>query len=228
MNGTLYGVSVGPGDPGLITVRAVEVIRACGVIAVPRSSGGAERVALGIAENAVPELGKKELVELSMPMTRDPDRLEAARVAAVESLAAYLRAGRDVAFLTIGDVTVYSTYGYLHERVKAMGFPAEMIAGVPSFCAAAARLGEPLTDAAKPLHIIPAPYEGLEEALGLPGTKVLMKSGKYFGEVRRLLAGRGTDARIVERCGLSDERVYRSLADAPEDAGYLSIIMVKE
>lgn len=121
MNGTLYGVSVGPGDPGLITVRAVEVIRACGVIAVPRSSGGAERVALGIAENAVPELGKKELVELSMPMTRDPDRLEAARVAAVESLAAYLRAGRDVAFLTIGDVTVYSTYGYLHERVKAMG-----------------------------------------------------------------------------------------------------------
>lgn len=141
MNGTLYGVSVGPGDPGLITVRAVEVIRACGVIAVPRSSGGAERVALGIAENAVPELGKKELVELSMPMTRDPDRLEAARVAAVESLAAYLRAGRDVAFLTIGDVTVYSTYGYLHERVKAMGFPAEMIAGVPSFCAAAAVWG---------------------------------------------------------------------------------------
>ena len=146
----------------------------------------------------------------------------------MESLAAYLRAGRDVAFLTIGDVTVYSTYGYLHERVKAMGFPAEMIAGVPSFCAAAARLGEPLTDAAKPLHIIPAPYEGLEEALGLPGTKVLMKSGKYFGEVRRLLAGRGTDAQIVERCGLSDERVYRSLADAPDDAGYLSIIVVKE
>lgn len=227
MNGTLYGVSVGPGDPGLITVRAVEVIRAC-VIAVPRSSDGAERVALGIAENAVPELGKKELVELSMPMTRDPDRLEAARAAAVESLAAYLRAGRDVAFLTIGDVTVYSTYGYLHERVKAMGFPVEMIAGVPSFCAAAARLGEPLTDAAKPLHIIPAPYEGLEEALGLPGTKVLMKSGKYFGEVRRLLAGRGVDARMVERCGLSGERAYRSLADAPEDAGYLSIIVVKE
>ena len=89
MNGTLYGVSVGPGDPGLITVRAVEVIRACGVIAVPRSSDGAERVALGIAENAVPELGKKELVELSMPMTRDPDRLEAARAAAVESSVSY-------------------------------------------------------------------------------------------------------------------------------------------
>lgn len=228
MNGTLYGVSVGPGDPGLITVRAVEVIRACGVIAVPRSSDGAERVALWIAKSAVPELEQKELVELSMPMTRDPDKLEAARAAAVETLAAYLRAGKDVAFLTIGDVTVYSTYGYLHGRVKALGFPAEMIAGVPSFCAAAARLGEPLTDAAKPLHVIPAPYEGLEEALGLPGTKVLMKSGKYFGEVRRLLAGRGVDARMVERCGLSGERVYRSLAGAPEDAGYLSIIVVKE
>ena len=55
-----------------------------------------------------------------------------------------------------------------------------------------------------------------------------MKSGKYFGEVRRLLVGRGVDARMVERCGLSGERVYRSLADAPDDAGYLSIIMVKE
>lgn len=228
MNGTLYGVSVGPGDPGLITVQAVEVIRACEVIAVPRSSDDAERVALGIAQRAVPELNEKELVELFMPMTRDPGKLEAARAAAVETVAEYLRAGRDVAFLTIGDVTVYSTYGYLHKRVKAIGFPAEMIAGVPSFCAAAARLGESLTDAAKPLHIIPAPYDGLEETLDLPGTKVLMKSGKYFGEVRRLLAARGVNAQIVERCGLPGERVFHSLGEAPGDAGYLSIIVVKE
>lgn len=228
MNGTLYGVSVGPGDPGLITVQAVEVIRACEVIAVPRSSDDAERVALGIAQRAVPELNEKELVELFMPMTRDPGKLEAARAAAVETVAEYLRAGRDVAFLTIGDVTVYSTYGYLHKHVKTIGFPAEMIAGVPSFCAAAARLGESLTDAAKPLHIIPAPYDGLEEALGLPGTKVLMKSGKYFGEVRRLLAAQGVNAQIVERCGLPGERVFHSLEEAPGDAGYLSIIVVKE
>ncbi|MFR9189072.1 MAG: SAM-dependent methyltransferase [Anaerotruncus massiliensis (ex Togo et al. 2019)] len=85
-----------------------------------------------------------------MPMTRDPDRLEAARAAAVESLAAYLRAGRDVAFLTIGDVTAIPPTATCM-NAKAMGFPVEMIAGVPSF-ARRPPVWEPLTTRQSPAH----------------------------------------------------------------------------
>ena len=104
MNGIFYGVSVGPGDPELLTLKAVRIIRTCDVIAVPRSSENGEQVALEIARAAVPELSQKEIVPLDMPMTHDAAVLEKARAQAVETIINYLKQGSSVAFFNIGVV----------------------------------------------------------------------------------------------------------------------------
>jgi precorrin-2/cobalt-factor-2 C20-methyltransferase len=178
----------------------------------------------------VPEILEKELLELPLPMTRDSDELERAHKAAVDAICFYLRKGMDVAFLTLGDVSIYSTYGHLCERVRACGFEAEMISGVPSFCAAAARIGETLAIAGKPLQILPASYHGLEEGLRRAGTKVLMKTGHSLRAVKEKLRELGLyeKAKLVENCGLPDEHIYHSLDQVGEEAGYFSLIVVQE
>lgn len=229
MNGILFGVSVGPGDPELITLKAVRTIRECDVIAVPRS-GEKELVALGIARQSVPELEQKKLIELYMPMTRDREELERTRREASQTLIRLLEQGKSVAFLSLGDVSIYSTYLYLHERVLAAGFETKMVAGVPSFCAAAARLNTGLTEASQPLHIIPASYSGVDEGLGWNGTKVLMKTGKSIEKVKDILRERGVyhHAQMVQKCGMDGEQVFPSLDSADASASYFSIIVVKE
>ena len=226
MTGTLYGVGVGPGEAELMTLKAVRIIRACELIAVPKSGDG-ERVALNIAKSAVPEVEEKELLELSMPMTRDKALLEKSHREAADLVCEKLREGKNIAFLTLGDPTVYSTYIYVHNLVKKQGFEPVIVPGIPSFCAVAARLSTSLTEASQPLHIIPASYEGTEDYLSLTGTKVLMKTGKSLEKVREMLKEKGLyeNARMVQNCGMADEKVYEKLDDA--DAGYFSIIVVK-
>ena len=147
----------------------------------------------------------------------------------METIINYLKQGSSVAFLTIGDVSIYSTYGYLHGRVIGRGYTAKMVAGVPSFCAAAARLGESLTEPKLPVHLIPAAYGGVAESLDLPGTKVLMKSGKTLKQTIDALRACGrTDVRIVQRCGLPGERVFYNLDEWDNPGEYLSIVIVKD
>lgn len=229
MNGTLYGVGVGPGDPELMTLAAVRIIKECAVIAVPKTSGG-DGVALQIARAAVPELDDKLLLEMHMPMTRDRDQLARSHDAAAEQVAEHLRRGESVAFLTLGDSTVYSTYTYIHKRICAMGLPCRFVAGVPSFCAVAARLNQPLTEGAQPLHVLPASYQGADSGLDMRGTKVLMKTGKALGEVKAQLKARGLyeRAQMVQKCGMEGERVFEHLDDADDGASYFSIIVVKD
>lgn len=103
----------------------------------------------------------------------------------------------------------------------------EMVSGVPSFCAAAARLGEPLVSGAEQLHILPSSYP-LAEGLAYPGVKVLMKAGSRTGKVRELLTGENLRVQGVERCGMDGERVYRSAEEMDEQAGYYTVLVVKE
>lgn len=229
MNGIFYGIGVGPGDPELMTLKAVRILRECDLLAVPES-GGAENAALDIALGAAPELAEKPRLPLTLPMTRDKKLLDDARDKAARTVSDALKLGKNVAFVTLGDVTVYSTYTYLHTRVEALGFEARMIPGVPSFCAAAARLGEALAEAGEPLHILPASYEGADGGLSLPGTKVLMKAGKQLEQVKALLTMRGLadHARLVSRCGMEGERVCRSISQAGGGEGYFSLIIVKD
>lgn len=229
MTGILYGVGIGPGDAELLTLKAVRVIRECDVIAIPKSGDG-ERVAFNIARQAVLHIDDKSIIEIDMPMTRDQEVLRASHLKAAETIIDFLGTGRSVAFLTLGDPTIYSTYIYVHRIIKERGYPTEIIPGVPSFCAVSAKLGDCLVETSQALHIIPGSYGSLEEQLVLPGTKVLMKSGKTFTEVKEtiLKAGLGHSAAMIENCGFENERIYKSLDDADTSAGYFSVIVVKE
>lgn len=225
MRGILYGVGVGPGDPELLTLKAARIIRECAVVAVPDSGAGGQ-VALDIARA---HIGDREVLRLYLPMTRDKAELDRCRDQAAAEICRQLDAGWSVAFLTLGDPTVYSTYSYLHERVAGRGYEARMVPGVPSFCAAAAALGAPLCEAGQPLHIAPASYAYPERVLALPGTRVLMKSGKKMVRVLALLRDRGLlgSAMLAEQVGMAGERLERNLTGRTE-AGYFSVVIVKE
>ena len=186
--GTFYGVSVGPGDPELLTLKAVYCIRRCPVLAVPQTAGGG-MLALAIARSAV-ELEGKTILPLRFAMSRDPAVLQASHATAAGAVKAYLDAGQDVAMLNLGDVSIYSTYSYLEELLQAEGYATVRIAGVPSFCAAAARLDQSLTGGMEqPLMI--APGRHAEQILGTPGTKILMKTGRQLPQTIELLQKKG-------------------------------------
>ena len=226
--GVFYGVGVGPGDAELMTLKAIRTLERCQVIAAPQTKGG-EMLALQIAQGAVSLEGKK-ILPLRFTMERDPRRLEAAHLEAAEQVEPYLAAGQDVAMLNLGDVSIYSTYAYLMEILRRRGYSTEMIPGVPSFCAVAARLGVSLTVMGAPLHIAPGTAP-LEEILPLSGTKVLMKSGRQLPEVLDVLreSGRIGRSMLVENCGLPGERVFEDLSrSAPEAGGYFATLIVKE
>lgn len=227
--GKLYGIGVGPGDPELMTLKASRLVRECPVIAVP-AAGKDHNLAYAIALEAVPEIAAKEVLQVSMPMVRDQSLLAASHEAAAARIITELDRNRDVAFLTLGDPSIYSTYMYIHNRVAARGYNAEIIPGISSFSAAAARLNEGLTEAAEALHIIPASYEGIEEALALKGTKVLMKTGKSMGRIKKLLGAMEHPPAVgmVERCGMEGERVLHRIEDIDDCASYFSILVVKD
>ena len=224
--GTFYGVGVGPGDPELLTRKAVGVLERCPVLAIPRTRTGAS-VALEIVRGAV-ELEGKTLLPLDFPMSREEGELRAAHRAAAETVRPHLEAGRDVAMAVLGDVSLYSTFCYVMEILRGEGFPCAMVPGVPSFCAAAALLGRSLTRPDAPLHILPGGWEGAEGALDLPGTKVLMKSGRQYPRLLEELDRRGMleGAAMVENCGLPGQRAFPTLGDRPESTGYFTTILL--
>lgn len=226
MAGKLYGIGIGPGDPELLTLKAVRLIRESDVIAVPGEKPE-ETVAYQIAVQAVPELKEKTLCPVPMPMTKDPQKLEESHAAAVAIVEAKLQEGKQVAFLTLGDPTVYSTYLYVHKGIKAKGYDTEIVSGITSFCATAARLNMGLVENSEMLHVIPASYQ-IEDALHLPGTKVLMKAGKKMARVKELVEGLDEKAVMVENCGMPGEKIYLSAEEIPEQSSYYSLIIIKE
>ena len=223
--GVLYGVGVGPGDPELLTLKALRTLERCPVIAAPRTRGG-EMLALDIVRRATP-LEHKTILPLDFTMSRDPAVLHESHLRAAETIAVHLSAGRDVAMLNLGDVSIYATFGYIMDILRRRGYAVVMIPGVPSFCAAAARLGITLVRGETPLHIAPATGP-IEPMLALPGAKVLMKAGRRLPEVRAALEQTEEFAALVENCGLPGETIYSDLRQAPESVGYFATAIVKE
>lgn len=224
--GTLYGVGVGPGDPELMTLKAVRVIRQCAVTAIP-SEEKKTCVAYHIARQAVPELEEKEILAVRMPMTRDREVLEESYRLAAERVMEWLDEGVDVAFLTLGDPSIYSTYLYVHERVKAKGYPVEMISGIPSFCAVSARLKEGLVNRSQRLFVVPASYQ--EDVLPEEeGTYVYMKAGRKTGELAQGIELAGETFVMVENCGMEGERIIRDPKEIPDRPSYYSMVIVKK
>ena len=141
-----------------------------------------------------------------------------------------LKEGKNVVFITLGDPTVYATCIYVHKRVLAKGYKAELIPGVPSFCAVAAKLNVALCERSEPLIILPGSYKESAAFLDGPGNKVLMKSASQIAKVRDELKERGliSHAAMIERCGLPGEKIYKDLNEIDEKSSYFSVILVKE
>ena len=225
MSGIAYGVGVGPGDPELMTQKAIRLIRENDVIAVPGQDAKAS-VAYGIAAAMVPELAQKELVPVPMPMTRDKERLRKAHVEGARLIESYLNQGKNVVYLTLGDPSIYGSFSYLQRLLLSDGYPVETVPGVPSFSAAAARLNLPLVEGDEPLHVAPGAHD-MGETLRLPGTCVLMKASGPLGETKARLKSSGKEVFAVENCGMEAEKLYRGVETLPDDAGYLSLIIAK-
>ena len=226
--GLLYGVGLGPGDPELVTVKALRVLRGCDILILPERDKAACR-AWQIAAAACPELEEKEALCLPFPMTRD----QAARDAVLEEnwaqLKALLQAGRDLAFLTVGDPGVYSTYSYMALRAERDGCRTAVIPGVASFTACAASLNMPLVLEDAPLHLIPGDRD-LEQTLQLDGTRVFMKLGRRMPALKAALL-LPEEAGLVTVAAVSDygpgEQLYRGAAALPDEAPYMTTVIVK-
>ncbi|MEU1517649.1 precorrin-2 C(20)-methyltransferase [Streptomyces sp. NPDC005811] len=234
MSGKLYGVGLGPGDPSLMTVRAVEVIAEADVIAYHSARHG-RSIARSIAAKHI----RADHVEepLVYPVTTETTDHPGGYRGAIDDfyaeasarLAAHLDAGRTVAVLAEGDPLFYGSYMHMHKRL-ADRYDTEVIPGVTSVSAAAARLGTPLAEGEEVLTILPGtlPEEELTARLASTDVAVVMKLGRTFTKVRRALEGSGRlgEARYVERATMSGERLAELAAVEPESVPYFSVAVL--
>lgn len=207
MTHTFYGVSVGSGDPELMTLKAVGIIEKCRVIAVPQTDSE-NSLALSIAEKKC-SLADKKILRLNFPMVRDKEILE--RNYNNIALEIYRELEfNDVALLTVGDLSIYSTCSYIAEKISRKGCKVELCAGVTSFCAAASAVGMTLAEKDCPFIIIPYNCENIAELLQLKGKKAVMKCRGHGDELAGLLENLRLidDAVAVENCGTTTEKIY--------------------
>jgi len=230
MSGKIYGVGVGPGDPELLTIKAVRIIQECDVIGIP-AKDTASCTAYQIAKNAIPGIEEKPVIAVSIPMTTDTERLQEAYDKGCIKLTEALARDKRIAFLNLGDPAIYASYMELHKRLTAAGFEAELVSGVPSFCAVAAALGISLGAGGEEIHILPGRYH-VEELEKYEGTKILMKSGGQIGEIKKRLVEleqeKGISAFAVTNCGMEEQMVYSDIRKLEQQAGYFTTVIVKE
>ncbi|HHW41747.1 MAG TPA: precorrin-2 C(20)-methyltransferase [Syntrophomonadaceae bacterium] len=230
--GRLYGIGVGPGDPDLLTLKAVRIIREAPVIFVPKGDTGEKSRALSIISPFLRD--GHELREITLPMTREPGALRRAWEEAAGEVIAVLDKGKDAVFVTLGDSTLYSTYYYLYEALRSRrpDLAVETVPGVSSFSAGAAVLNRALAVGRESLAIVPASrgMDFIRRVLAAFDCVVLLKVAPVLGEVINLLEelGRLEEAAYVCRCGMPGQFLKENLAGPGELPGdYFSLILVR-
>ncbi|MGH8469301.1 MAG: precorrin-2 C(20)-methyltransferase [Gammaproteobacteria bacterium] len=217
MTTMLYGVGVGPGAPDLITLRAIDTIRRVPVLALPRGSDYGASKAWGIVQPTIGEISGQKRLLLTFPMSKDPERLRPAWERAFARIGAELEARRDVAFLTEGDPSLYSTFIYLQDEARRRwpGVGIEVIPGVSSITAVPAVTGVPLADGQERIAILPGTYglQDLVDILRRFDTVVLMKIGPELPRIIAALEQEGLldRAAYVSRATMREQRIVRDL-----------------
>ncbi|GBE03291.1 MAG TPA: precorrin-2 C(20)-methyltransferase [Nitrospirae bacterium] len=248
MSGKLSVIGIGPGDPELLTLKAVRVIKESPVICVPKGRAEGASLALSIVEKAV-DLGGKEIIEAHFPMvkTREQGSCEE-NVGAIHELPLLdekwdetvslisnkLKNGADVAFLTLGDPAIYSTFFYLYDKLLAVmpELKIEIVPGISSINASASRLNMSLGLGNDKIAVLPANYMGdLKTILGTFDTVVLMKVNKVFNEILEILSGMGLveNAKCISKVGMKDEKIFEDIREIKEEElNYFSIVILKK
>jgi precorrin-2/cobalt-factor-2 C20-methyltransferase len=223
--GKLYGVGAGPGATDLLTLRAVSVLGRVPVVALPRSSDYGASKAWEIVGPAIGEVADQERIFLTFPMSKDPARLRPAWDRAFDAIGARLARGLDVAFVTEGDPSLYSTFVYLHEEAPRRwpGVQIEVVPGVSSVMAVPAVTGVPLADGQERIAILPVTYgiDDLTAVLRAFDTIVLMKLGPELPRIIEALEREGLLDRAiyVSRATMRDQRIVRDLRQVGEGRG---------
>lgn len=230
MSGIFYGVGVGPGDPELLTLKAINAIKTADVVIAPRTEKKDESTALSIARPYIQD--GCEILELVFPMNYNAQALSDAWVNNKKTILELLDAGKKVAFLTLGDPMLYSTYMYVYRLLEDSGHEIVNIPGVNSFSAIGNRLGMPLAEGGDILSIVPATIdeERLEKVLAVSDNVVLMKVYKNFTDIVEKLDKHGMveNAVMVSKCGLDGEEIiYDLVASGSKKVNYLSTILTK-
>ncbi len=225
--GTLYGIGVGPGDPELITLKGLRLMRACPVLAYPAPEQG-DSLARRIAAPHLP--GGQVEIAIRMPLLADRFPAQEVYDKAATALTGHLDAGRDVAVLCLGDPFFYGSFMYLFDRLAAV-HRVVVVPGITSVAAGAAALGEPLVARHEILSVIPAslPDSEIERRLGDAEAIVFVKLGRHFARIRELLGrmGLAATARYIEHASMESQRTP-ALADIdPAQVPYFSLIVVR-
>lgn len=230
--GRLHGVGVGPGDPELMTLRAVDILGRADMLFAAASRDSDQSTALNIARPYLKPGAKVR--RLHFPITADRTVIDRAWDRHARRLAVFLRAGRDCAFLTLGDPLLYSTFGYLLRAVRAVLPEAEVevTPGVTSFQAAAAKTQTILAEGDQTLAVAPCfagpePYRRVADAAD---SAVILKAYRSFPAIREELRARGLleKAVLVSRLGQEGEKVERDVAAAGDRPPYFSLLLVKK
>jgi precorrin-2/cobalt-factor-2 C20-methyltransferase len=231
---TVYAVGVGPGDPELLTRKAERVLRQAEVVLAPVSNPSEGSVALETVREFLDE-GRQEIIIHQFPMTSDRSRLIPAWQEAAALIAGRALAGKDVAFVTIGDPLLYSTFIYLL-RIFRESYPQiaiEIVPGISSINTSAAVACVPLAEADERIAVIPATagMEKVIEALATYDTVVLLKVKPLFGAILDVLRqmGREHSTLFVERVGTLRQKVLTDFAEiARQTPDYLSLMIIKQ
>ncbi|MHB8809273.1 MAG: precorrin-2 C(20)-methyltransferase [Desulfobulbaceae bacterium] len=231
-------VGIGPGDPELMTLKAVRILKQVHCIFVPKGREEGMSLALSIVQKSL-SLDNKEIVEAYFPMkktmgTADTGELYTKWNETVDAVVGQLGRGMDAAFITIGDPAIYSTFFYLYDRLleRKPALHIEIVPGISSINAAAARAGLYLGLGNDRIAILPANYlDNLRETLEKFDTVVLMKVSKVFDTVRNTLLAMGLAAgsTYVARAGMEDERIHKDIRMVKEeDLNYFSLVIVRK
>jgi precorrin-2/cobalt-factor-2 C20-methyltransferase len=225
--GTIVGVGVGPGDPGLVTFRAVDVLAAAGAVMAPAPRRGGESLALSIVRPHLPT--GCDIHTAHFPMTEDRDELVAAWDEAAATLLHLAAAGRHVAFITLGDAMLYSTWSYVLAAVRRLDPDAAVrtIPGVTAMAACAAEVGRPLAEGREPLLVWPdEPPADAAKLLEVAPNVVFMKAGRHLEALAAVAERAGADAVAVRRASQAGAAASVDLRAWSGDREYFTTVLM--
>ncbi len=226
--GKLYGIGVGPGDTELLTLKAARILKTVPVIFTPKSSKEKESIALSIVKPVLEERDDYKrlmLVTPIFPMIEDKDELEKIWTSASEMIAQYLNSGRDVAFITLGDPSVFSTYAYVQKKLIDE-YEIETVPGITSFTACAAARNKALVEQNQILTIVPKIDDRVEQVLEYSDSVVLMKASRNTSQLESTIEEKNRPKEIysVQNCTRENEKIIEGFSN---EKPYLTTTIIK-
>ncbi len=232
MNGIFYGVGVGPGDPELITVKAINVIKKADIIVAPKTDKNDKSIALNIVKEYINS--STEIIIQTFPMTNENAKKEEAWERNKNEILDFLKKGKSVVFLTLGDPMIYGTYIYILKLLKNDKYPIITIPGIPSFCDIASKSNISLAEGEEILRIVPATASEskLDEAINSKDNLVLIKVYKNKDLIIDKLAKAKNinELVMVNNSGLPDQEIFTGIDEimSKDNINYLSTMIIKK